>query len=481
MIHAFIEAHLDEHIRKIQELVRQPSVSLEEDGIGAFADLVRERLIELGCQETARLDVGDGYPGVWGWFDAGAPKTILYYSHYDVRPIGQEKWTQPPFDAALVEMPPYRRVLVGRGALVAKGPLQAWLNALQAIRQVTGTLPVNVMFLIEGAEIMGSPNYLSLVRERAEALKRADALFSPGASQNARGQVSVALGYKGLIYLEIEAHSDTWGRGPIGGPVHSATNAIVDSPAWRLVQALATLTDKQGTRLTVPGLERIFFERKELDAGERLLLENLLARFAQANWNAVIPGLDPAAPVKVFKNDVTGNKVLTEYLYAPSVNISGLRSGYVGRGSKSFLLPHSATATIDIRTITDMDAQEIVGKLREHLDREGFPDVRIHVHCAYNWAQTDSQADVVRATLKTIEEYGYPAIVFPMTAFGGPWAHVARELRIPFLRGAGLGVGGRAATSDEFFVIEGNDQVPGLAQVERFYVDLLFNYASIVN
>jgi acetylornithine deacetylase/succinyl-diaminopimelate desuccinylase-like protein len=134
---------------------------------------------------------------------------------------------------------------------------------------------------------------------------------------------------------------------------------------------------------------------------------------------------------------------------------------------------------MDIRTITDIDAQEIVSKLREHLDHEGFPDIRIRTNCAYNWAQTNPASDVVRATVQTIEEYGYPAIVWPMTAFGGPWAHIARELGIPFLRGAGLGVGGRAATSDEFYVIDGNDTVPGLAQVERFYVDLLFNYARL--
>jgi acetylornithine deacetylase/succinyl-diaminopimelate desuccinylase-like protein len=113
-----------------------------------------------------------------------------------------------------------------------------WVNALKSIRQVTGTLPVNVMFLIEGAEILGSPNYLRLVRARERELKQVDALFSPGASQNARGQVSVALGYEGLIYLELVALSDAWGRGPIGGPVHGATNAIVDSPAWRLGENL---------------------------------------------------------------------------------------------------------------------------------------------------------------------------------------------------------------------------------------------------
>ncbi|HSB67816.1 MAG TPA: peptidase M20, partial [Candidatus Methylomirabilis sp.] len=106
-ISRYIETHLDEHVRKIQALVRQPSVSLERQGLTECAELVRRHLAELGCQETALIDVGDGYPGVWARLDSGAAKTILYYSHYDVRPVGPEPWDWPPFGAELTEMPPY--------------------------------------------------------------------------------------------------------------------------------------------------------------------------------------------------------------------------------------------------------------------------------------------------------------------------------------------------------------------------------------
>src|SRR6478672_4220041 len=152
-IFRYIDAHLDEHVSKIQDLVRQPSVSLEREGLQECAELLRRHLAEVGCLETALVDVGDAYPGVWARLDSGAAKTILYYSHYDVRPVGTECWDWPPFGAELVEMPPYKRVVVGRGALGLKGPLQAWLNALQAVKAVEGKLPVDVLFLIEGAEI----------------------------------------------------------------------------------------------------------------------------------------------------------------------------------------------------------------------------------------------------------------------------------------------------------------------------------------
>jgi acetylornithine deacetylase/succinyl-diaminopimelate desuccinylase-like protein len=477
-IFRYIEAHLDSHVSKIQELVRQPSVSLEQQGLRECAELVRQHLAELGCQETALIDVGDAYPGVWARLDSGARKTILYYSHYDVRPVGQERWDWPPFGAELVEMPPYKRVLVGRGARGSKGPLQAWLNALQAIKAVEGKLPVNILFLIEGAEILGSCNYLQLAESYREQLREADALFSPGASQNAQGEVSVVLGYKGLLYLELEASGEAWGRGP-GVPVHSATNAVVDSPAWRLIHALATLTDREGQRLVVNGLEQLFDARKDIGAEEGALLEQLHRRFMGRDPNTVIPGLSAGTPVKAFKRGLSGQDVLDEYLYAPSVNISGLRSGYIGPGSKSFLLPHQAVATLDIRLITDLDAQEVLRRLRAHLERQGFGDIRVHVYGAYNWGQTDPRADVVRATLETLEAYGYPPVVWPMVAFGGPWAHVPKALGIPALRGAGPGYGDGVATSNEFYVIAGDGKVADLADTEKFYVDLLYNYAAL--
>jgi acetylornithine deacetylase/succinyl-diaminopimelate desuccinylase-like protein len=477
-IYEFIDRHLDAHIRKIQELVQQPSVSLETLGLRECAELVRQHLAEVGCQETALVDVGDAYPGVWGRLDSGAQKTILYYSHYDVRPVGHETWDWPPFGAELVAMAPYKRVILGRGARASKGPLQTWLNALQSIKAVEGRLPVNVLFLIEGAEILGSRNYLNLADVYRDRLKEAQALLSPGASQNAKGEVSVVLGFKGLIYLELEASGDAWGRGPIGGSVHSATNAIVDSPAWRLIHALATLTTPDGARLAVPGLEQVFDERKTIGTAERALLQSLQDRFGDSDPNTIIPGLSPSTPVKVFKGGLKGKRVLEEYLYASSINISGLRSGYTGPGSKSFLLPHSAVATLDLRMITDMDAQEILHKLRAHLDREGFTDIRIHVYGAYNWGQTDLHADVVQATLKTLEAYGYPAVIWPMVAFGGPWAHLPKALGIPALRNSALGYGDRAATTNEFYVVEGDGKVPGLAETERFCVDLLYNYAE---
>jgi acetylornithine deacetylase/succinyl-diaminopimelate desuccinylase-like protein len=476
-VYEHLRSHHRAHIALIQELVRQPSISLENNGLPECAQLVCDHLKLIGCDDASVIDVGDQYPGVWGHIDSAAPKTLWCYSHYDVRPVGHEPWTHAPFDADIAEFANFKSVIVGRGAVASKGPLQAWLNAIESIRTVVGRLPVNVSFLVEGAEILGSPNYPRLVESRSQELRSATALYSPGVSQDRAGVVSVVLGYKGLVYLEIEASSGNWGRGPQGGAVHSATNAIVDNPAWRLVHALSTLTDGDG-RLIVPGLAEIYDERKPVASWELQLLDSLRQQVGAADWNSVIPGLSTQYPVKTFKNNLSGSEILEEYLYAPSANISGLRSGYTGPGTKSFLLPHEARATLEIRMITSHEAGDLVGLLRHHLDRQGFADVGINVFSAYNWNQTSPSTDLVRSALETLSSHGCDVVIWPMVAYGGPWAHIPKSLGIPALLGGAPGYGARAATSDEFLVIEGDGVVADLKQLERYFVDFLYAYAK---
>jgi hypothetical protein len=165
-------------------------------------------------------------------------------------------------------------------------------------------------------------------------------------------------------------------------------------------------------------------------------------------------------------------------MYAGSFNINGLRSGYTGPGTKSFLLPHTAIASCDIRVISDFGADEIVAMIRTHLDEADFPDIILNAVGAYDWGQTPDDSSLIQATLKTLDAWGIARTLWPMQAFGGPWAHCAKHLGIPSLQGGSPGHGGRIATSDEFLVIEGDGKVGGLAEIERFYVDLMYAFAE---
>ncbi len=479
-VHAYIDAHLDAHIASLQRLVRQPSVSLEKTGLRECAEVLVANMLEAGFSEAEIVDVGDEYPGVWGAVDCGKPTTILIYGHYDVRPVGTEPWTHPPFSGEAIPFGGFSKVVLGRGAAAQKGPLQAWINAVSSILAVEGELPVNLIFLIEGAELLGSPNYGKLVDRYRDRIARASALYGPKTAQDASGVVSMTLGYKGLIYLEFIASTKDTGLGPQGGAVHSATSVVADNPAWRLIHAMASLTDETGRTIAIPALAAIMAETKPIADWERPLLEAMRASVEGKDPNGFIPGLTPQFPVKTFKEEMAPADLLQRYMYGASFNISGLRSGYTGPGTKSFLLPDMATATCDLRVVSETGAQEIISIIRGHLDDAGFPDIAIKVMAAYDWYQTSIESSLLRATLATLDAYGCQRTIWPMQGFGGPWAHFAKEFGIPSLQGGSPGHGARMATSDEFLVIEGDGKVAGLATIERYYADLIYASADDV-
>jgi acetylornithine deacetylase/succinyl-diaminopimelate desuccinylase-like protein len=147
----YLEKHREEHVAKIQELVRQPSVSTEGVGIAEYAALLRDHYAGIGCKEAHVVDMGDGLPGVWAYFDAGAPHTIGCYSYFDTYGVDESRWEHPPFGGTRLAYDGFPDVVMGRGATV-KGAHRTWLNALEAIAAVEGTLPVNVLFMSEGCE-----------------------------------------------------------------------------------------------------------------------------------------------------------------------------------------------------------------------------------------------------------------------------------------------------------------------------------------
>jgi acetylornithine deacetylase/succinyl-diaminopimelate desuccinylase-like protein len=474
---ACIASRLDDHIARIRDFVRQPSVSLEKQALDSGAAWLAGQLRDLGCRDAAVLEVGDAYPGVFGSLDFGRPKTLLVYGHYDVRPVGHEPWSHEPFAGDVGPFAGYPRAIVGRGA-AAKGPLMAFLCAARAMIDTEGSLPVNLKFVIEGAEILGSPNYPKLVEARRAELAGVTALYGPRASQDGAGRIGFTAGYKGLIYLDLVASSSAWGRGPDGGSIHSSTNVVVDNVAWRLVQAMATLTDPETGDIAIPALNAAVSTPKKIEEWEQPLVDDLAARLETSDPNTVLPGLSPDFPVRRFKGGLSGAALARRYLYGPAMNVSSLRSGYTGPGTKSFLLPHEARATIDLRVVSDVPAAKLIAMLRDHLDAAGYPDIAIETHGAYDWYQTPLDADLIRATTDTLETHGYAWRPWALQAFGGPWAHYGRVFGIPSLQGGAPGLGARGATSDEYFVLEGKGAVAGLAELERHYVEMLHRYAA---
>src|SRR5262245_52615343 len=205
-IWAQIEKRHDETVRGLQQWIRQPSIAAENRGMSEGCDLTMQMLREAGFAQVTKIPT-DGQPGIFAVLDAGAPRTLGVYFMYDVKQVDPAEWSSPPFEAALVDKPGFGKVLIGRGATNQKGPEATFLAALHAIHGAGKKPPVNLMFVAEGGEEMGSLNLLTVVRrpEVVSALKRCGGVFMPFPSQDPGGEVTINLGAKGVIELELVA------------------------------------------------------------------------------------------------------------------------------------------------------------------------------------------------------------------------------------------------------------------------------------
>src|SRR5947209_12763660 len=208
---------------------------------------------DAGFQQATVINTG-GKPGVFATLDAGAPKTVGLYFMYDVKQFDPAEWTSPPTEARIADKPQLGKVILGRGAVNQKGPEAAFLAALHAIRGAGRKLPVNLVLVAEGEEEIGSPHFAQIVRrpEVLAALRSSIGIFMPSAAQELDGKVIMTLGAKGVIEVELVSSGERWGRGP-QRDIHSSNKARVDSPAWHLVEALATLVSPDGNDPAIDG------------------------------------------------------------------------------------------------------------------------------------------------------------------------------------------------------------------------------------
>lgn len=465
-VYARIDADLDAHVAHLQRWVRQRSISAQDDGIGEMAQLLADDLRELGFQEVELVPT-PGHPGVLGHYDAGAERTLVAYMMYDVQPIEPNWRIEDPFAGELVDHE-LGTVLMARGATNQKGPQRAFLNAVEAIISTHGTLPVNLYVVAEGEEELGSPNFGAVIAPWLDRLRQADGAFFPMNIQNPAGAATLNLGVKGIIYFELEARGGDWG-GPAMAEVHGSLKALVDSPALRLVQAIASLTSPDGNTLLIPG----YYDAVQAPTEAEQRLINALAREPNDRQ------MQQALGVSRWIDGVEGRDALVRNLYEPTLNINGIWGGYTGDGVKT-ILPHVATAKIDSRLPPGLEPDEAFRLLREHLDAQGFDEIVIRPMSGYPAAVTGVDEPLVQAAIGVFNKYGVPLKVSPWLAGSAPFYQFTRTLGLPFVFG-GLGHGSGAHAPDEYMLLHPAEGVAaaGLAQIEKSYVDMLYALAAM--
>jgi len=337
----------------LKSLVQIPSVSTSSDHAKAMKDTAENlanRLRGLGFSNVA-LHPTVGHPVVFGEYIVNQPghKTVLIYGHYDVQPAEPlDLWKTPPFEPTQIN-----ENLFGRGASDMKGQVAASLAAVEAVLQA-GEPPVNIKFMIEGEEEIGSPNLSQFLRANAPMLA-ADVVLNPDSGMLAADFPTLTYALRGLAYFELRVY----------GPEHDLHSGlfggVVHNPAQALIELIAGMHDADG-RILLPG----FYDSvREMSAEERADIARLpmteefyLAQTgAPRLWGE--KGYTPAERI--------GGR--------PTLEVNGILSGFTGHGSKT-VIPSWAMAKISMRLVPDQDPEEIHRQLTQYLEQKAPATIR---------------------------------------------------------------------------------------------------------
>jgi acetylornithine deacetylase/succinyl-diaminopimelate desuccinylase-like protein len=461
-----IQRHREQTVAMLQQWIRQPSIAAENRGVDEGCDLTLQMLRNAGFQRAERVPT-DGQPGIFATLDAGARRTVGVYFMYDVKQANPDEWQSPPWEARLLDLPDLGTVIMGRGAVNQKGPETMFLAALHAIRNAGGKIPVNLVLVAEGEEEIGSPHFGQIVHSPTvrAALAKCEGVFMPEAAQATDGTVTVSLGAKGVVEVELVSSGEKWGRGP-SKDVHSSNRARLDSPSWHLVQALNTMIGPNGD----PAIDNYMENARPLSAAEEKMLDVAAARMNEAKTKAGLGATHWA-------RDADWRQALEDMCARPTINIEGLVGGYTGPGGMT-ILPHKAAAKLDLRLVPDMTFDDAVAKIKAHLAKRGFGDIEVNASGGYDPTTTAADVRLIQAQVKVYRDSGIDPILWPRR--GGSWpGYVFTGAPISLPAGHfGLGHGLRAHAPDEYFLIDSkNPLLQGLDGAVRSYVDYLYALA----
>jgi acetylornithine deacetylase/succinyl-diaminopimelate desuccinylase-like protein len=408
----FVRANQDRYLEWLCEACSIPSLPEDPQGLERMAEWCEAKLRELGAT-TERLAYGRAPQALLGELGSGE-RTLLVYDHYDVQPVDPlELWASDPFSPELRD-----GVLYARGCADNKGDLVARLAGLHALGETRGSIPVGVKFLIEGEEETGSRNFDALVSRHGERLV-ADGCVWEGAGLDHAGRPEFVFGAKGLLYVELTY------RG-LNTDQHSSTAVIAPSPVWHLVEALSTLRDKGG-RVLIDGFYDDALARSKDDD----------AMLSELEWDEEAER--ERLGIREFVGGATGKALLERLFFEGTCNIAGIVAGFTVPGTSKTVLPKEAMAKLDFRLVPNQDPDDIVVKLRRHLETHGYGDITIAPYSKAHPVRSPSESLVARATIAAAHDvYVRAPALSPLMIGTGPMYPIAHTLGIPTVSPAGV-------------------------------------------
>ena len=445
---AFVQERAERYLGWLTEACSIPSVATDPEGVTKMASWVEDKLKGLGA-ETRRLTI-DGAPDALLAELGYGDRTLLVYDHYDVQPVDPiDLWDSQPFEPEVRD-----GVFFARGAADNKGDLVARLAGIEAYQELRGPLPTKVKFLVEGEEETGSKSFESLV-ERYGADLKADGCIWEGMGIDHSGRPEFVFGAKGLAYVEL-THKG------LADDQHSSLAVIAPSPVWHMIEALNSLRAPDG-KVLIDG----FYDDVEgpTEEDERLL--------------ASIPFEEEAERkrlgIRRFVGGNTGLDLVRHYMFEPTCNIAGILAGFTVPNTSKTVLPKEVMAKIDMRLVPNQDPDDIVAKLRSHLDARGFADIEIKRYSNEHPVRSSGESMVARASIEAAARvFDQPPSLQPMMIGTGPMYPVASMLGIPTVSPAGV-----CRPDSNIHAPNENCRVDDFLKIVEYTIEWLDTFAAI--
>ena len=346
----------EEHLEELKAFLRIPSISSlseHKDDIRKGAEWLTQAFEKAGL-ENIKIDETEGHPVVYAdWLHADGKPTVLVYGHYDVQPVDPlHLWETKPFDPHVRD-----NKLFARGASDDKGQVFMHIKAVEALLQLNGELPVNIKFIIEGEEEIGSPN-LPLYVEQNKELLEADLIVISDTGMQGPGRPAVCYGLRGLAGIQIDV------KGPKGDLHSGLYGGAVQNPLHAIVEILESFRDKEGVIqvegfyddvLPVSDQERAEFAALEFDLESEKKELGIAEDFGEKGYSFV-----------------------ERTWIRPTLEVNGINGGFSGEGIKT-VLPAEASSKITCRLVPNQDPDDIVVKLKAHVEAHKPAGVSVEI------------------------------------------------------------------------------------------------------
>ncbi|MBM7636846.1 M20/M25/M40 family metallo-hydrolase [Streptococcus saliviloxodontae] len=399
----------------LRTLISKKSIFAQKIGLADVAGYLGEIFANVGAEVI--IDETYTAPFVIAKFKSSNPdaKTIIFYQHYDTVPADDDQpWTDDPFKLTV-----RKGYMYGRGVDDDKGHITARLTAVRKYVREVGDLPVNITFMMEGAEESASTDLDKYLKKYRDDLLPADLLVWEQGNKNTENQLEITGGNKGIITFDLSVESAEV-------DIHSKYGAVIESASWYLLNAISSMRDDSG-RILIDGIYEKVQEpnERELDLVERYAIENTddLRRL----YGLKLPVL--TAERRTF---------LKRYFFEPALSIEGLTTGYQGQGVKT-ILPAHAHAKMEMRLVPGLTPSYVLEKIKEHLKASGFDRIKVIYTLGEESYRSDMSAPAILNLIQQAEKFYENGIsVLPTSAGTGPMHMIYESLGVPM---AAFGLG----------------------------------------